>query len=1149
MVAPFVTLVPAVWTGVYGARLSVPDAIVRAMVTVLPGEIDLGSVQAAVGPAAWAAAHRALAQRTGGQVMWRPAETALQGYLQASDGFFETTIYLAAGRTLRFIESSCTCRRVTGCEHAATLTLAAAEACGQDISVQVPLPWERSLAALLPGGNDGSPGQASRTPLAVEVSIRDTDEARRVREGAGRAPDRLIIDARLVQPGRNGTWVAGQVGWGKLDSLRYYGGYDREHIRLLTELYSTYLSGHTGYHTSDQRYIDLARFESRHLWPLLEEAAAIGLALVYPRRLGRLPACGAAELCLDVTGGSQPGELVISPVIRVDGGPADVVPVRFVGSTGHGVVYAGRADVERGVNVSGWRFGLASLGKRTSRELQDLALASGRLTVPAAEEGRFRSEYYPRLRQAATVISSDESFTPPPISAPTLVLGAEYGPGHCVDVSFEWLYQIGDSVRRVPLAAAADARDAGYRDPAAERAILDGIAVAPLEKFGLAGADEGDQGDDRLPLPLPGGFVIWPAAQLTGIDTMRFSTELLPLLSGQPGIGVEITGEPADYREVSDSLRIGVSADEISGEHDWFDLGVTITVDGRTVPFATVFVALSRGESHLLLDDGAYFSLDKPELRSLARLIEEARTLADWPGSQLRISRFQADLWGELASLGLVERQAAAWQRHVDGLLSAGVGGAQQAEMPAALTAQLRPYQADGFQWLAFLWANQLGGILADDMGLGKTLQALALICHARAAEPAAPPFLIVAPTSVVSNWAGEAARFAPGLRVAVISETLARSGGDLGSIVARADAVITTYALLRMDSARYSAVQWSGLILDEAQNVKNHQSRVYQCARTLPAPFKLAITGTPMENNLMELWSLLSITAPGLFPSPTRFAEYYARPIERRGQTELLAQLRRRIKPLVRRRTKEQVAADLPAKQEQVLEVDLHPRHRKLYQTYLQRERQKVLGLIGDLNANRFTILRSLTLLRQLSLHAGLVDPASEDMPCAKIDALLGQLTEVAGGGHRALVFSQFTGFLARVRARLDAAGIEYCYLDGSTRDRALVVERFKSGAAPVFLISLKAGGFGLNLTEADYCFLLDPWWNPATEAQAVDRTHRIGQTRNVVVYRLISAGTIEDKVMALKARKAQLFTSVIDSGNEFGGPLDADDIRGLFS
>jgi SNF2 family DNA or RNA helicase len=266
-------------------------------------------------------------------------------------------------------------------------------------------------------------------------------------------------------------------------------------------------------------------------------------------------------------------------------------------------------------------------------------------------------------------------------------------------------------------------------------------------------------------------------------------------------------------------------------------------------------------------------------------------------------------------------------------------------------------------------------------------------------------------------------------------------------------------------------------------------------------------------------------------------------------GHTDLLAQLRRRMKPLVKRRTKEQVAADLPAKQEQVLEVDLHPRHRKLYQTHLQRERQKVLGLIDDLNASQFTILRSLTLLRQLSLHAGLVDDAHRDLPSSKIDALLEQLRDVIDGGHRALVFSQFTGFLDIVRGRLDAAGVPYCYLDGKTRNRGAMVQRFKDSSVPVFLISLKAGGFGLNLTEADYCFLLDPWWNPATETQAVDRTHRIGQTRNVMVYRLIAKDTIEAKVMALKARKAELFSSVIDEGNVFGASLDADDIRGLFT
>jgi SNF2 family DNA or RNA helicase len=628
---------------------------------------------------------------------------------------------------------------------------------------------------------------------------------------------------------------------------------------------------------------------------------------------------------------------------------------------------------------------------------------------------------------------------------------------------------------------------------------------------------------------------------------MRFSTEVLPLLHGQPGVAVEISGEPADYREAGGSLRIGVSTDDMVGETDWFDLGVTITVEGREVPFTDVFRALSANESHLLLADGAYFSLEKPELQALRRLIEEARALQDKPDGPLRISRFQAGLWGELAELGVVDRQAKAWQRQVGGLLA--VNSIERTPQPATLAARLRPYQVDGFGWLAFVWEHRLGGVLADDMGLGKTLQSLALICHAKKADPGIAPFLIVAPTSVVANWAAEAARFAPELTVVLIADTLRRRGQDLDEIITGADVAVTSYTLFRLDFEAYSAQDWSGLLLDEAQFVKNHQSKAYQCARRLPAPFKLAITGTPMENNLMELWSMLSITAPGLFPNPTRFRDYYARPIEKGGDGELLGQLRRRIKPLVKRRTKEQVAADLPAKQEQVLEVELHPRHRTIYQRHLQRERQKVLGLIDDIDRNRFTILRSLTLLRQLSLHAGLVDDMHSDMPSIKIDALVEQLLDVTGGGHRALVFSQFTGFLTKVRARLDAEGVDCCYLDGKTRDRAALIKRFKDGAVPVFLISLKAGGFGLNLTEADYCFLLDPWWNPATEAQAVDRAHRIGQTRNVMVYRLIAKDTIEEKVMALKARKAELFSSVMDDGNAFGARLDADDIRGLFA
>ena len=357
---------------------------------------------------------------------------------------------------------------------------------------------------------------------------------------------------------------------------------------------------------------------------------------------------------------------------------------------------------------------------------------------------------------------------------------------------------------------------------------------------------------------------------------------------------------------------------------------------------------------------------------------------------------------------------------------------------------------------------------------------------------------------------------------------------------------MVTTYTLLRLEADAYRAVDWAGLILDEAQYVKNHQAKTYRCVRELAAPFKLAITGTPMENNLMELWSLLSITAPGLFPDPKRFAEQYARPIERRGDAERLARLRRRIKPLVKRRTKELVAADLPAKQEQTLDVELHPRHRKLYDTHLQRERQKILGLIDDFDRNRFTILRSITLLRQLSLHPGLVEDEHDGVPCAKLDALVEQLGDVVGGGHRALVFSQFTGFLAKVRERLDARASATA-TSTAARASASASSSASERQGPGVPDQPQGGRLGLNLTEADYCFLLDPWWNPATEAQAIDRTHRIGQTRPVMVYRLIARDTIEEKVVALARRKAALFSGVMDDGDLFATSLTADDIRGL--
>jgi superfamily II DNA or RNA helicase len=1117
------------------------------MPRVVVPDIDPGSLEDTVDPGSYARGVQYLRQRAVGH-MWFDGVAALHGRVRGRTGeYYTTTAYFTpgGGEALEFEQGHCSCPVGINCKHVVALVLAACTAGrSPECPDRAPRPvsWERSLESLLDTPPPGGAGEQDGTPLAIELALAPASHALTAARGAVMPP--LKLAARLVRPGKGGGWVGGSLSWAKLDSLRYLGGYRTAQVSLLEEIYALYRArgGAAAYHYyGEERTLDLSQLESRRLWPLLDEAICAGVELVYPRKLGRLGPRRPAALLLDAT--SDGGPLVLTPLLQLDGAASDAVPVCFIGGTqGHGLVYVDRAEAQRGHDYGGWRFRLAELTEPVPPPLQRMTLAGERLAVPAAGLARFEEEYYPRLSRTVTVTSSDGSYTPPVISGPALLLTARYGTGHEVEAGWEWAYQIGGSRLRAPLRPGPPSQ--GYRDLAAEREILAGLHL-PLHRFGLP--SPGPQAPPARDA-VRGTAGTPPAAarvRLSGTATMRFTTELLPLLADHPGVTVEITGKPPRYREVGDTLRIGVSAAEIAGDRDWFDLGIDITVAGQRVPFSDVFVALSREEPHLLLPDGSYFSLDKPELRALAALIEEARALHDSPPGQLRISRFQAGLWAELAELGIVDHQAAAWRRQAGGLLAGGLPGCPSP--PPSVTATMRPYQRDGFGWLALLWENQLGGILADDMGLGKTLQALALISHARQAGPLLPPFLIVAPTSVAPNWAAEAAKFTPSLKVVTLTGTTARHGGSLPALTAGADAVVTSYTLLRLDFAAYSALGWSGLILDEAQHVKNHQSKIHQCVRKLAAPVKLAITGTPMENNLMELWALLSVTAPGLFPSPAAFRDYYARPIEKQGETELLAQLRRRIKPLVKRRTKEQVAADLPAKQELLLEVELHPRHRRIYQTHLQRERQKILRLIGDMDANRFTILRSLTLLRQLSLHAGLVDEAHRDLPSAKIDTLLEQLGDVTGGGHRALVFSQFTGFLGHVRGRLDAAGIGYCYLDGKTRDRAAVVRRFKDGADGVFLISLKAGGFGLNLTEADYCFLLDPWWNPATEAQAVDRAHRIGQARNVMVYRLIARDTIEEKVMALKARKAELFTSVIDQGNVFGGSLSAADVRCL--
>lgn len=657
-------------------------------------------------------------------------------------------------------------------------------------------------------------------------------------------------------------------------------------------------------------------------------------------------------------------------------------------------------------------------------------------------------------------------------------------------------------------------------------------------------------------------------AELTGRAMLDFVSRDLPRLNDDPSIVVTTQGTVPEYHELTDEVKLhlditddapdedddaqpearsAADASELTRVNDWFGLDIHVAVGDVTVPIRELLTALVAGDDYLMLDSGQWLSLDRGELDPLRALVDEASTLIDPVTGQVRINRWQIGIWEQLATSGVITTESRRWKRNVDALLN--LGTRTPPPVPSEVNATLRGYQVEGYQWLTALWSACLGGILADDMGLGKTLQTLCLLQEAHDAGELNHPALVVAPTSVMAAWTSEAKKFCPGLKVMTMDQTAAKAGVKLAEAIEGVDLVVTSYTLVRLDATEYTRIEWSGLFLDEAQFVKNHQAKTYGVIRQLRARMRLAITGTPLENSLMDLWSLLSIAAPGVFPDPKSFTGEYAKPIESGDAPERLTDLKRRINPLVLRRTKHQVAAELPPKQEFILPVTLEPKHRRIYDRQLQSTRMTMLGLLQDASHNRIEILAALTKLRQLSLDPSLVDPQHSDVGSAKIDTLVEHLHSLQAEGHRALVFSQFTSFLHIVRDRLTEEGIAWEYLDGQTRHRADHVQAFKEGDATAFLISLKAGGFGLTLTEADYVFVLDPWWNPAAENQAIDRTHRIGQDKQVMVYRLVSADTVEEKVMELQQRKRDLFDQVVGDEALSSGAISIDDIRGLFA
>ncbi len=442
-----------------------------------------------------------------------------------------------------------------------------------------------------------------------------------------------------------------------------------------------------------------------------------------------------------------------------------------------------------------------------------------------------------------------------------------------------------------------------------------------------------------------------------------------------------------------------------------------------------------------------------------------------------------------------------------------GFVGMPEPTLPSDLQATLRDYQHDGVRWLSFLQHAGLGALLADDMGLGKTLQSL---CALRGRT------LVVAPTSVLPNWAAEARRFLPSLRVCTYH-------GPGRALDPEADITLTTYALLRLDNEALSAVQWGTVVLDEAQAIKNPDSQVARAAFRMNADFRIAMTGTPVENRLEDLWSQMHFANPGLLGGRSEFGDRYVKPIAA-GQASRAAALRERIRPFILRRRKREVAKELPPRTDVVLHCELSPPERELYDAVRATTQKDIAKRLGS-GGNVMAMLEALLRLRQAACHSGLVPGADEPTDTsAKLALLRETLQTLVAGEHKALVFSQWTSLLDRCEPVLEAAGLPFIRLDGSTRDRGAVVEQFQSDdGPPVMLISLRAGGTGLNLTAADHVFLLDPWWNPAVEDQAADRAHRIGQDKPVLVHRLVARNTVEERILALQEHKRELAEAAV--------------------
>ncbi|MFL6590488.1 MAG: SNF2-related protein [Chthoniobacterales bacterium] len=678
-----------------------------------------------------------------------------------------------------------------------------------------------------------------------------------------------------------------------------------------------------------------------------------------------------------------------------------------------------------------------------------------------------------------------------------------------------------------------------FRDPEnADRILLRNIpaeraAVARLERVGFARTDAA-------------GFVLYGQPEVVrffAADYPKFQRDWKVTLTAQ------VQKWTSEIERVTPKLEI------VGSGVDWFEVRYSlIAPGGQEFSNAEIQQLLRSGRNQTRLKNGRLAVIDSAGLEDFEQVIRDCDPAQTQPGLY-RINRAHAPYVEETArELGsaIADRREALKKF----ITSATAPVANAKDKLGSLAAILREYQVTGFEWLTRLAANNLGGILADEMGLGKTVQTLAFLRAQKsssvgrdAVEPARPA-LIVCPTSLVTNWQNEAEKFTPELKTLVLEGA---NRAALFSSIDSSDIVITSYALLRRDIDALREIEFATVVLDEAQHIKNPETQNAQSAFALRAKHRFVLTGTPMENSVRDLWSIMNFALPGYLGPHKDFRERYELPLARGAAPDVQRRLSRRLQPFLLRRKKRDVAKDLPEKIEQVVPCSLTNSQRSAYDALLREIqgglRSATKGAKPNAGVQRMKMLTGLLRLRQVCCDLRLVGLEKED-PSAKLDLLDELLGEAIDGEHRVLVFSQFVSMLHLVRDRLEERKLSYCYLDGSTRQRQEEVNRFQDDATiPVFLISLKAGGVGLNLSAADTVIHFDPWWNPAVEAQATDRAHRIGQTRVVTAYKLITRDTVEEKILKLQEKKRAAIDAAIDSEEPLMNGLSSEELEELLA